>query len=662
MREREETRANDARARASSARARRRARGGARGRGRWESSSRWSLMTTALVAVLGARAMARATGARAMASVEDALAVGVDASTGGGRALLGGRRGRAPEPPPPPPSKKEVLREQFERTRAAEKAWPCAPARVVGDRAAKCAHVRETEACKGRLGSYLRYAYCDEEAFGLQTMFFPVLGLVLVAIASTYALAVAAGTFFVPALEYTATMMKMSPEVAGVTLLALGNGAPDLYAQVSELSEGVSPNLNVVVGSTLGSGFFIATVVLGVVIRAAPNGAVYVGKEPLGAAMGTFAIANIALMLGMSFGVFKMWYALTFFVTYAAYFCITAFVTNAPEVADGPSLEEGGARSSGRGERLQPLFDLASQKGGPDDIKGSVRPMKTTDKDGDGIVASATADMTEYEKKLSFLTVPLRVAMAFTMPVVRAGFMNKPYAIVLGFLGPFFFLSAPGNEFFDSVSSDPATVMVYNCALSALFCFAVSSIIAVKYKTTPLPASTEFASTFAFIQSISWMHFMSDELVMALGALSKIAGVDEEIFGVLFVAWGDGIGDLIACRAVAKAGQVTMAVVACFAGPVFNLLIGLASSVVFLTAMIGNLPYDVKQGELVLSIGSLFAVMFFISQLKSRSPREFELPLSMANAAFGTYVAFIVVYLLCEARVLVGSGTSSGRA
>lgn len=660
MRAREETGANDARARATSTRARRRARGGARARGRWESSNRWSLGTMALVVALGARAIASAMGAHSRTFVGDAGGDG--ASIAGGRALLGGGRGRAPEPPPPPPTKKELLREQFERTRAAEKAWPCAPARVVGDRAAKCAHVQETEACDGRLGSYLRYAYCDEEAFGLQTMLFPVLGLVLIAVASTYALAVAAGTFFVPALEYTATMMKMSPEVAGVTLLALGNGAPDLYAQVSELSEGVTPNLNVVVGSTLGSGFFIATVVLGVVIRAAPNGAVYVGKEPLGAAMGTFAVANIALMLGMCFGVFKMWYAITFFVAYAAYFCITAFVSTAPEGADGPSLEEGGARSSGRGERLQPLFDLASQKGGPDDIKGSVRPMKTTDKDGDGIVASATADMTEYEKKLSFLTVPLRVAMAFTMPVVRAGFMDKPYAIMIGFLGPLFFLCAPGNEFFDSVSSDPATVMVYNCALSALICFAVSAIIAVKYKTTPLPASTEFVSTFAFIQSICWMHFMSDELVMALSALSKIAGVDEEIFGVLFVAWGDGVGDLIACRAVAKAGQVTMAVVACFAGPVFNLLIGLASSVAFLTAMIGNLSYDVKQGELVLSIGSLFAVMFFISQLKSRSPREFELPPSMATAAFGTYVAFIVVYLLCEARVLFGSGSSSGRA
>ena len=94
-------------------------------------------------------------------------------------------------------------------------------------------------------------------------------------------------------------------------------------------------------------------------------------KNRAGAAMGTFAIANIALMLGMSFGVFKMWYALTFFVTYAAYFCITAFVTNAPKLPrDGPSLEEGGARSSGRGERLQPLFDLASQRAAPTTSKG----------------------------------------------------------------------------------------------------------------------------------------------------------------------------------------------------------------------------------------------------------------------------------------------------
>ena len=155
------------------------------------------------------------------------------------------------------------------------------------------------------------------------------------------------------------------------------------------------------------------------------------------------------------------------------------------------------------------------------------------------------------------------------------------------------------------------------------------------------------------------MHLMSNELVMSLGALAKIFGIDEEVFGVSFVAWGDGIGDLVACHAVAKAGQVTMAVIACFAGPVFNLLIGLASSIAFLTTILGDLPFNVKQGEIVLAVGCLFSVMFTISQLRHRSPREFEIPRSFANAAFATYGAFLLIYLLCEARLLFVSKLAS---
>ena len=314
----------------------------------------------------------------------------------------------------------------------------------------------------------------------------------------------------------------------------------------------------------------------------------------------------------------------------------------------------------GKGEkRLEPLFDLASQKGGPDDIKGSVRPMKTTAKDGDGIVASATADMNVYEKKLALITVPVHVAMAFTIPVVRAGDMDKFYAVTLGFIGPFFFLCAPGNEFMSVIGSDEATTMLYNIAVAGACSFGVAAVVSTKYKATPLPASTEFASMFAFVQSICWMHLMSNELVMSLGALAKIFGIDEEVFGVSFVAWGDGIGDLVACHAVAKAGQVTMAVVACFAGPVFNLLIGLASSIAFLTTILGDLPFNVKQGEIVLAVGCLFSVMFTISQLRHRSPREFEIPRSFANAAFATYGAFLLIYLLCEARLLFVSKLAS---
>lgn len=541
------------------------------------------------------------------------------------------------------------LRAAFERAKEENERRACAPSRVKGGRADKCAHVKETVACEGRLRAYLSYAYCDDEAFGMNNMVLPVVGLGLVAMTSAYALGVSARTFFVPALETTATIMKLSPEAAGATLLALGNGAPDLYAQVSSLTEGIYPDLNLVVGSTLGSGLFIATVVLGVVLRSAP-GAVVIHKDAFGQCAGIFAMSHIAFLLVMCLGKFALWHALGLFTMYVVYFCFTAF-RDAADMA--PSLEEGGGnggKNGGKTKKLEPLFDLASQKGGPDDIKGSVRVQ--TSRGNAGVVASATADMHELERKASYLAIPIRAAMAMTMPVIRAGVLEKQYVLALGFLAPLFFLSVPGNEFFSSLTDDDATAMLYNLAASAACFIIVAGILAVKYKNTSPSASSEFISMFTFIQSICWMHLCSNELVMATDALARIVGADEEVLGVSVISWGDSIGDLVSCYAVARAGQVTMAVVACFAGPVFNLLIGLASAIAFLASVLGDLPFEASQGEILLGIACVFTVLMTIAQLKHKSRIEFEMPKSMANSLFATYVGALGIYLLCEARLL----------
>lgn len=47
---------------------------------------------------------------------------------------------------------------------------------------------------------------------------------------------------------------------------------------------------------------------------------------------------------------------------------------------------------------------------------------------------------------------------------------------------------------------------------------------------------------------------MFNEFVMLLGVFAKIFGIDEEVFGVFFVAWGDGIGDFVVCYVVVKVG------------------------------------------------------------------------------------------------------------
>ena len=47
------------------------------------------------------------------------------------------------------------------------------------------------------------------------------------------------------------------------------------------------------------------------------------------------------------------------------------------------------------------------------------------------------------------------------------------------------------------------------------------------------------------------------------------------IMGLTILAWGNSIGDLINNVAIAKSGHPATAITGCFAGPLFNILIGL---------------------------------------------------------------------------------------
>jgi len=61
-------------------------------------------------------------------------------------------------------------------------------------------------------------------------------------------------------------------------------------------------------------------------------------------------------------------------------------------------------------------------------------------------------------------------------------------------------------------------------------------------------------------------HLTAREGVAAALAAGKVAGISEEFLGATVLAWGNCVGDLMSCLAVARAGQAGMAVAACFAG------------------------------------------------------------------------------------------------
>ncbi|KAG5028597.1 hypothetical protein JHK87_012111 [Glycine soja] len=72
------------------------------------------------------------------------------------------------------------------------------------------------------------------------------------------------------------TSKRLSPTIAGVTLLSLGNGAPDFFASVVSFTR--SNDGAVGLNSILGGAFFVSSAVLGVISFLVTSNEIAIGK------------------------------------------------------------------------------------------------------------------------------------------------------------------------------------------------------------------------------------------------------------------------------------------------------------------------------------------------------------------------------------------------
>ena len=564
---------------------------------------------------------------------------------------------------------------------ARSKAKKCDPKKRV-TRAAQCKHIKNTRACGGNLYPYLKFAYCTNAGIIIPTVTY-VFGLGV----SLYALALVADAFFCPALETVATILKISPEVAGATLLALGNGAPDVFAQVAAVTSGTMPDVDMAVSTVLGSGLFITTVVLGVVIlmdrtKNASDGSltgVLVSAAPYNRDVYAYLIGILTVFAIMIKGVIALWHTTLLASAYAAYIILAVFkdegIDDDDDDDDDESApvftldgdEENNKKKKKSRTREVPLFDLASQKGGPDDNKGADLPRRKKPKmlrlgPSDGLLEGAFAwamseaqwdDMTPSQKALAPITTPIFLIMSLTMPVIREGRLGKGYATALAFFAPLFFLAAPGSAtamFRDNLPGSP-----YFWILCISAGCSVLTGIKLQFEKEGPKAASEPIAMLAFINSIVWMHLAAEHLVLIIDALAKIAGISEEFLGATVLAWANCVGDLVSNMAVAKAGQAAMAVTACFAGPLFNLLVGLAASLVYVNVILGDVQVQVGNSVLVLLVGSLASLLMVLSLTVRKSDYEYALSAKLGWSLIGFYVAFEVFFCLVELGKVFGS-------
>ncbi|CAO3593057.1 unnamed protein product [Absidia cylindrospora] len=117
----------------------------------------------------------------------------------------------------------------------------------------QCAFVKSS--CHGFSALYLEFYYCSP-------LWKPVvIGLLLTGLFLLFgAISVVASDFFCPNLQTIASKLELSESLAGVTVLAFGNGSPDLFGTFSAMDTGSG---SMAIGEIIGAAFFIVAVITG---------------------------------------------------------------------------------------------------------------------------------------------------------------------------------------------------------------------------------------------------------------------------------------------------------------------------------------------------------------------------------------------------------------
>jgi len=471
----------------------------------------------------------------------------------------------------------------------------------------------------GQLVDYFSLLFCTESPPSPWLYYLLLLiwlGLLISLLATT------ADIFFMPPLFYLSEKLDLSPSVSGVTLLALGNGAPDVFTALAGLEGG---RLDLALTALVGASICISSFVLGFVIILSPPLATpeqleqhYRLQEQRGSAMSTklgFSTKTVkrkdflrdvsayviafAVIVGVCIDLkIYLYESIMFLVLYCGYVCVVVRSTR---------KENKQLRESNRLMYSTPLVDdsAAADEGDADVLDGLTWPSEA----GVGV-------------KLQYvLELPFSVLRWLTVPST-----NLQWSATrrwLSVLSPFPFcllFSVMCVNSFDGLTNT-VQISSHQVPWVALYAAgsAVLSVVLLCTTTSsqqpPAPVRTLFA-VMAFAGAVAWLNVLANEVVAVLETLGVLWNVSASILGLTVLAMGNSVGDFVADTTVTLNGSPATAVATCFGSPLLNDVVGLGLSLTVVCLKAFPEPFTftlcpqvyVAWGFLALTLGSSVVV------------------------------------------------------
>ncbi|RLN80575.1 hypothetical protein BBJ28_00000172 [Nothophytophthora sp. Chile5] len=265
-----------------------------------------------------------------------------------------------------------------------------------------------------------------------------------------------------------------------------------------------------------------------------------------------------------------------------------------------------------------------------------------------------------------FVWNPFEVFTVFvrrlTIPLVDEDTWDKNLAVVC----PPFAMFVVGVSVFSFSVKDPVflgTVALVGGILSAIIEFTASP-------QSP-PEGWQLAPfiCLAFVMSVIWIMNIANEVLAVLETLGGLFNISSSVLGVSVsehdvlqvvrkpqlstdvlrywlvhwqvLAWGNSIGDLVSNMAIARDGFPTMAFAGCFAGPMFNLLVGIGLSLTI--HIVSHGPLSMGEPSPLVYLGFGYLLSSLVVNLGMASYDGFRYRTKLCYTLLTLYASFAVI-------------------
>lgn len=426
------------------------------------------------------------------------------------------------------------------------------------------------------------------------------------------ALGIVAGDFLAVNLGSIAQYLNISDTLAGVTFLALGNGAPDIFSTIAAMKE--SSN-NLALGELIGAAAFITGVVAGTMALMKPFKVDRVSflRDAL-FLLGTISFLHYVL----DDGYLRMWHCIVLLAIYITYISVVlawhwwrnhrtnpdvdnSTSIHAAEHQASTSISEHDPLLAQAGSRWPPGVHHEEQHSYPSQRQRSRRQSTASvllKSRLDPILSNlrSACDKVPVPKLVSsarrWIMLPARLAFQLTIPCVRE---KQSVSALPGEDDPKDIDDQTWNRWLTAVhcltSPQMITWFIFRqldwdsseMLVPSLVCLGCSVLLAALVllttnSDTGKPGWYKILCLPGFLVSIVWISSLADEMVAILGLLGLICNISNAIMGITVFAIGNSIDDWAANVSVARRNHPLMAFGACFGGPLLNILIGISIS------------------------------------------------------------------------------------